>query len=84
MVISALRMLSLYMCFNAKPYPFMKPHILFYSNGLGIWHGFSKKYITHIKVNNGSKSPILNLSELQFFRTYPSLKPYILCYGICI
>ena len=28
----------------------LKLHILFYSNGLAIWHGFP--HITHIKVNH--------------------------------
>ena len=52
------------------------PHILFYNNGLAIWHGFpdikhskdSFPDITHIKVNNGRKSAILKLIELKFFR----------------
>ena len=41
-------------------------HVLFYSNGLAIWHGFSD--ITHIKDNNDHKLPILNLIELKFLR----------------
>ena len=32
-------------------YPYLKLHILFYSNGLAIWSGFPD--ITHIKKNNG-------------------------------
>ena len=32
-------------CFRA--YPSLKPHILFSSNGLAIWHGFPD--ITHLK-----------------------------------
>ena len=50
----------------------MKSHILFYSKGVVIWHGFPD--ITHIKINNGSKSAIFNLIELKFFRAYLSLK----------
>ena len=33
--------------------------MMFYNNGLAIWHVFQD--ITHIKVNNGHKSAILNL-----------------------
>ena len=38
--------------------PCLKPHILFHSNGLAIWHGFPD--IRHNKDKNGRKSPILN------------------------
>ena len=55
-------------------YPSLKPYILFYSNGLAIWHSFPN--ITHIKVNNGIKSVILNLIDFEIFRAYPSLKPF--------
>ena len=41
----------------------LKLHILFYSNGLAVWHGFPD--ITHINVNNDCKS---NLIELKCFR----------------
>ena len=37
-----------------KAYPSLKPHILFYSNSLAIWHGF--RDITYIKVHNGHKA----------------------------
>ena len=37
-------------------YPHLKPHILFYSNGLAIWYDFPD--ITHIKVNNGQLSAL--------------------------
>ena len=57
----------------------LKPHILFYSNGLAIWHSFPD--IIHIKVNNGRKSPFLHLIELIFFRAYPTLKPHILLHS---
>ena len=54
--------------------------ILFYSNGLAIWHGFPD--ITHnYKGNNVHKSVILNLIKLKYFRSYPSLKANILFYG---
>ena len=55
-----------------KAYTSLKPHILFYSNGLPIWHGFPD--ITHIEINNSRKSAILNLIKLNFFRAYHSLK----------
>ena len=32
----------------------------------------------HISINKGRKSAILNLTKFNFFREYPSLKPYIL------
>ena len=38
-------------------YPYLKPHILFYSNGLAIWHSLPD--ITHINFDNGFKSAIL-------------------------
>ena len=34
-----------------RAYPYLKPHILFCSNGLAIWHGVSD--IRDIKVNHG-------------------------------
>ena len=37
-----------------RAYSSMKPHILFYRNGLAIWHGFPD--ITHIK-NNADNLP---------------------------
>ena len=49
---------------------------MFYSNGLGIWHG-----LPDIKVNNGRKSAILNFITLKFVGTYPFLKPHILFYS---
>ena len=52
-------------------YPSLKPHILFYSNGLAIWHSFPD--ITHTEVNDGLKSAILNLTEFTFFKAYGSL-----------
>ena len=39
-----------------RAYPSLKPHILFYSKDLAIWHGFPD--IT--QDNNGCKSIILN------------------------
>ena len=48
-------------------------HIMFYSNGVAIWHGFPD--ITHIKVNN-------EFDGVEIFRAYPlplpPLKPQIL------
>ena len=38
-------------------------------------------YITDINVDDGRKSSILNLIELNFFRAYPSLEPQILFYS---
>ena len=53
-----------------------KPHILFNSDGLAIWHDFS--VIMHIKVKSGRRSAILNLIMLNFFMVYPYLKLHIL------
>ena len=52
-----------------RSYPYVKPHILFCSNGLAIWHGLSD--IKHIKVNYGRLSAIFNLIKLKFLRAYP-------------
>ena len=52
--------------------PFIKSHILLYGNSLAIWHGFPD--ITHIEVNNGSKSfasQAFWIFELKFVRAYP-------------
>ena len=54
----------------------LKPHILFYSNGLATWYGFPD--ITHFKVDNCRKSAIFNLIDSKFVRTYPFLKPHLL------
>ena len=35
-----------------RPYPSLKLHILFYSNGLAIWKGFPDTCIRHIKVDS--------------------------------
>ena len=48
-----------------RAYPYLKPHILFCSNGLAIWHGLSD--IRHIKVNYGQFSANF---KLKFFRAY--------------
>ena len=40
-------------------YPYLKPHILFDSNGLAIWQGFP--VITYIQVKSGRRSAISNL-----------------------
>ena len=42
-----------------------------------IRHGFSD--ITHIKVNNGRKSAILNLFKRKFFRAYPPPRNFTFC-----
>ena len=39
---------------------FLKPHVLFYTTDLAIWHGFPD--ITHIEADNDPKSAIWNLS----------------------
>ena len=57
-------------------YPYLKPHILFDSNGLAIWLGFSD--ITYIEVNYGTYSAILNLIKMKLFRAYFYLRPHIL------
>ena len=59
-----------------RVYPYLKPHILFYSNGLAICYGLSD--ITHIEVKSGHRSAILNLIKLNFFMVYPYLKLHIL------
>ena len=53
----------------------MKPHILFNSNGLAIWHEFT--VITDIKVKSGRRSAILNLIKLKLFMVYPYLQLHI-------
>ena len=55
-------------------HPLLKSHILFYSNGLAIWHGLPNN--GHVKVNNGRLAAILNLDEFKFFKMHPLLKPY--------
>ena len=44
-----------------KMHPHLESHILFYSNGLAIWHGLPNN--GHVKVNNGRKAAILNLID---------------------
>ena len=56
--------------------PHLKPHILFKSNGLAIWHGFP--VITHIEVKSGSRLTIFNLIKLEFFMVYHYIKLHIL------
>ena len=56
-------------------YPHLKPHILFDSNDLAIWHGFP--VITHIEGKSGRRSAILNLIKLNFFMIYSYLKLHI-------
>ena len=38
--------------FLGHVYPSLKPHILYHSNGLAIWHGFPDN--KHIKDNNAN------------------------------
>ena len=45
--------------------PYLKPHILFYSNGLAFRHGFPD--ITHIKANNGHFSGHIPHWNLTFY-----------------
>ena len=60
-------------------HPILKSHILFYSNGLAIYHGLPNN--GHVKVNNGRLAAILNLVELNFFKMHPPLKTYNLFYS---
>ena len=52
-------------------------HFILYSSGLATGQ-YSFPDITHFEVGNCHMSAILNLIELNFFRTYPSLKPHLL------
>ena len=56
----------------------LKQYILFYGNGLGIWHCFPD--IMHIKVNNGGKSAILNfyLDEIFHALSLPEATHFVL------
>ena len=54
-------------------YHHLKLYILFYGDGLAIWHGFPD--ITHIYVNKSRKSTIFNLIELKFFKGYHDIPP---------
>ena len=50
-------------------HPFKKSHILFYTNGLVIWHGFQdtcNKYII-----NQQCPHVSHLIELKYFMAYP-------------
>ena len=58
-----------------RAYHYLKPHILFYNNGLSIWHSLSD--IKHIKVNHGRWSAILKLIKLKFVRAYPYPKTHL-------
>ena len=60
-------------------HPLLKSHILFYSNGLAISHGLPNK--SHVKVSNGRKAAILNLTKSIFFKMHPLLKSHILFYS---
>ena len=60
-------------------HPLLKSHILFYSNGLAIYHGLPNN--GHVKVNNGRLAAILNLDKMNFFKMHPLLKPYNLFYS---
>ena len=60
-------------------HPLLKSHILFYDNGLAIYHGLPSN--GHVKVNNGRLAAILNLIKLKFFKMHPLLKPYNLFYS---
>ena len=50
-----------------RAYSPLKPHILFYGNGLATWYVFPD--ITHFEVDNGCMSAIFNSIELKFLRT---------------
>ena len=49
-------------------YSHLKPHIMFNTNGLAMWHGFP--VIMHIKVKTGRRSAILKLIMLNFFHGF--------------
>ena len=51
----------------------LKPHILFHSNGVAIWHGLPD--ITYINANSCCQTENFKFDEVEFFRAYPSLKP---------
>ena len=59
-----------------RTYPSQKPHLLFNSDGLEIWHDYP--VIKYNKVKSCRRSAIYNLINLTFFMVYPSLKQYIL------
>ena len=60
-----LGVLRTYLCFCVfGPTLLGKTSVLFYSNGLAIWHSLSD--ITHITVNYGRWSAILHLINLKF------------------
>ena len=54
-------------------FPYLKPHILFNSNGLAIWHGFP--VITHIIVKSGHR---FEFDQLKFFMRYSYVQVHIL------
>ena len=53
-----------------RVHPPMKSLILFYSNGLVIWHSFPD--IMHMEVNNGDKSGHFEFDQIKVFVAYPS------------
>ena len=63
----------------SRVHPPPKNHILFYSNGLAIYHSLPNN--GHVKVNNGLKATILNLIKLIFFKLHPLLNSHILFYS---
>ena len=59
-------------------HPPLKPHILFHSNGLAIWHALPD--IRPIEVNNGRLLVILNSIKFKILRVH-LLKPHILLHS---
>ena len=53
-----------------RSYPSLKRHILFYRNGLAIWHGFPDT--THIMDNNGHEH--FEYDEAENFQDIPLLE----------
>ena len=49
----------------ARAYPYLKPHILFYSNDSAIWHGL--KDIKHIKANIMADGRSFEFDRVEFF-----------------
>ena len=60
-------------------HPLLKSHILFYCNGLAIYHGLPD--IRLVEVNNGRHGAILNFNKSKFLRMHPLLKPNNLFYS---
>ena len=62
-----------------KMHPLLKSHILFYANGLAIYHGLPSN--GHVTVNIGRYAAIFNFIDLKFLKMHPLLKPLNLLYS---